>query len=76
LIWKIIITISILGILGLLAVMTFGLYERPIYTTNVTTVYIVNNTIINITSVLNTTEDKPKITLPSFGEGAGARVVS
>ena len=69
------IAIVIIGIL--LSIVTYKM-EKNTYVTNVTTIYIVNNTVVNVTSQLNTTEDKPKISLPFLNEdvGVGAKVVS
>jgi hypothetical protein len=74
-IWKILMFTILLGIGILLSVITYKL-EKSTYVTNITTVYIQNNTIINITSEVNTTQDKPKISLPSFGEDVSAKVVT
>lgn len=53
---------KVLSILAVMATIGIGIIaykevtDTPVYVTNVTTIYIVNNTIVNVTSVVNTTQ--------------------
>ena len=68
--------LAFLGIGIFLSVITYRLYSEPIYVTNITTIVIENNTIVNVTSTINTTGDK-KLSIPFLdGEDIGAKVVS
>lgn len=68
--------IALLAIGILLSVITYKM-NSPIYVTNVTTITIINNTVVNVTSAVNSTQEKKSLTdILGIGNDVGAKVVS